>query len=193
MKVNGEGQSAIMTAEQMNKILTVADDVSKMILQILRYTGERPKAVLTLKQINCYYINNTPRDKIIFPGSSRKKAAGKKAKERIVFVIPQLQEVLENYKKPSSIYMFPSPRNWPKPISYHCFRARFETFLKQCRLDSHNISLYSYRRTFVTTMARQGLTLADLMNATGHQSTSSVQRYIEVDTNAVQKAMMFLE
>ena len=193
MKLNGEGQAAIMTTEQIEKILRVADPVSAMILQILRYTGERPRAVLNLAQYNCYHNPNIAKDTIVFPAITRKKAAGKKAKERLVHVVPALKKALEKYEAPPSFYMFPSPRDLTKPIGYHCFRLRFEGFLKQAKLNTYNFTLYSYRRTFVTTIAKQGLTLSELMNATGHQSTSSVTRYIEVDENAIERAMMFLK
>lgn len=82
MKVNDEGQAAIMTTEQIEKILGFADPVSRLFLQLLRYTGERPSAVLKLKQNNCYYDSRNVREKIRYPSQHPKTSRRKKSEAK---------------------------------------------------------------------------------------------------------------
>ncbi len=188
MKVNGEGQASIMTSEQELKIYSKADPQTLTFLQLLSYTVERPTAILALKQNSCYYDNRNVREKIIIPGRFRKQSAGKKAKERQVPVNPILRVTLENYERPNSVLMFPSPRNKDKPLTYHAMRTRFENLLKQCHLESHNLTLYSFRRTTATRLAGMGLTLKEFMDAVGWLTVSSAQRYVESDPHAIMRA-----
>lgn len=193
MKVNGEGQAAILTTEQIDKILNGCNPQQRLFFQVLRYTGERPKTVCKLQRKNCYHDDDSVREYLTFPGSSRKQSGGQKAKERLVFLVPQLKHELKKYPRTLEKYLFPSPKHLGSAISYFTARGWLEKILKAVGLTSYGITLYSFRRTFITNLARQGLTLADLKAATGHASTTSVVRYIESDPYAVQRAMMNLD
>ena len=129
----------------------------------------------------------------MFKGITRKQAAGKPAKGRLVLVRKELRQELEFYDRPNSVYLFPSPRNRSKPLTYHGLRYRFEKLLEKCGFQYHNFSLYSYRRTVADKLSRQGLTPKELMNAMGWKSYSSAMPYMEVDREVVDNAMRSLD
>ncbi len=192
MKLNGRGKASLMTTEQIDKLHGSADENLIMFLTIFRYTGERPQAVLLLEQKTCYHENGSVKNKLLFKGITRKQAGGKEAKDRTVVVRKELREALENYHRPNSVYMFPSPRKMDKPLTYHGLRYRFEQLLKKCGFEHHNFSLYSYRRTVANKLARELRTRKDLADAMGWTSLSSADPYMESDENEIEAAMQKL-
>ena len=193
MKTNKRGQSSLMTREQIKALYDNADSNLRLFLQVFRYTGERPQAVLSLEQEICYHDDGSVKDRLLFKGITRKKAGGKPAKDRVVLVREELKRELENYDRPNSIYLFPSPRKKDRPLTYHGLRDRFERLLKKCGFQYHNFTLYSYRRTVADKLSRQGLTPKEFMNAMGWKSYSSAMPYMEVDREVVDDAMRSLD
>lgn len=193
MKSNKRGQASVMTREQIQALYDNADKSLRLFLQVFRYTGERPQAVLSLEQKICYHDNGTVKDRLLFKGVTRKQAAGKPAKDRLVLVRKELKKELDDYHRPNSIYMFPSPRDTTKPLTYHGLRYRFEKLLEKCGFQYHNFSLYSYRRTVADKLSRQGLTPKELMAAMGWKSYSSAMPYMEVNREVVDDAMRSLD
>ena len=192
MKVNGRGKAPLFTQEQIEKLFENCDENLRLFLQIFRYTGERPGAVLLLQQEICYHRNGRPKDPLLFKGETRKQGAGKEAPDRKVDLHPNLYTELKNYDRPDSIYMFPSPRKNGRPLTYHGLRDRFERLLKKCGYYYHGFSLYSYRRTVANRYARSGLTRKDAADAMGYRSLSSIDPYMESDENVIRKATMNL-
>lgn len=193
MKLNGRGKASLMTIEQIRKLNENADDDLILFLNIFRYTGERPQAVLSLEQKTCYHEDGTVKDKLLFKGITRKQAGGKPAKDRNVFVKKELKEALQNYDRPLSKYMFPSPRTNSKPLTYHGLRYRFEKLLEKCGFEHHNFTMYSYRRTVANKLARKLQTRKDLADAMGWTSLSSADPYMESDENAIEATMRSLD
>ena len=193
MKSNKRGQASIMTREQIKALYNNASPDLRLFLQIFRYTGERPQAVLSLEQNICYHEDGTVKDRLLFKGITRKQAAGKPAKDRVVLVREELKKELDCYDRPNSIYMFASPRNLSKPLTYHGLRYRFEKLLEKCGFQHHNFSLYSYRRTVADKLSRQALTPKELMDAMGWKSYSSAIPYMEVNREVVDNAMRSLD
>lgn len=193
MKVNGRGKSPLFNSEQIKLLCESCDDDLHLFLQIFRYTGERPKAVLLLEQETCYHKNGQVKQPLLFKSSTRKQASGKKAVDREAKLHPTLLAELQNYDRPDSTFMFPSPRDNARPLTYHGLRYRFERLLALCGLDHHGFTIYSYRRTVANKLARSGLTRKDLADAMGWLSLSSADPYMESDEEAIERAMRSLD
>lgn len=74
-------------------------------------------------------------------------------------------------------------------MTYHGMRDRFEKFLKKAKLENHNITLFSYRRTFIDAVSKGVNRGEDLINLTGHKNISGVMPYMEPDENIILRAM----
>jgi integrase/recombinase XerD len=191
-KLEGLGQSSVLDDKTIEKILSFSEQPLRLFLQLLRFTGERPTAVLNLKRESCYDPYKNPTEVIIFPGKTRKQSAGQKADNRSVRVVPALSLELYQFGYPDNLLMFPSPTNPNQAASYFWIRSQFEKLLIKAKLQGKSITLYSYRRTFVTRLAQAGLDIKTLKKATGHKSTSSLERYIEANDEAISRAMLTL-
>lgn len=192
MKVNGHGQSTVISIAEKNLIFSHLEIPYRVICELAWYTSERPGAIIQLKQKEVYVHHNTPYESITYKAITRKQAAGKKAKTRQVMVHPNLKQILQAYPLPQSVWMFPSPTNFLKHITYQALDYQFRKALKKVKLHRKGISLYSLRRSSITLMAQAGIPLRELKQITGHQSIESLAFYIESDPELERRAILSL-
>jgi integrase/recombinase XerD len=192
MKLNREGQSAIISNEEREKIRGALEQPYLTIFDIATYTGERWGAILQLKQENVYVHTNKPRESILFSAHTRKKVSSTQSQTREVYIHPRLKESLRAYPVPLSSWMFPAPRDPTRPLSMKLADLHLKAILKRLKLDKKGISTHSTRRTFITTLAREGTPIKEIQTLTGHSSMEVVARYIESDPNIQKKAILLL-
>jgi integrase/recombinase XerD len=188
-KIKGNGKASIWVDEDLAQFLAldlIRNHPDRLLLiALLRYTGERIGAVLQLKYEDCYCGDGRPRAEILF----RKRTRKGKVEAREVFAGKKLTDCLQAYRPSRSTgYLFPSPNDSSKPISYAESYRWFQLALQKSQLASSGYSWHSFRRTFATKMAKK-LPLSELQKVTGHKSLDVLRGYIEVDPQAIANAM----
>lgn len=194
-KNQGFGKGEIFTDRDYDKFFNcIKNPDHRIISYILRYTGERIGAVVQLQVFDCYADpkRSVALKQILFKGSTRKRAAGREGKTRQVPIHSVLRQQLENYKPPSDGWLFPSPRNSDKHISTDNCDDWFNKYLEKAGLSSRGFSLHSFRRTFITELAKAGVPVPTIKKITGHSSLSALQEYIDIDEDTILKALNLL-
>lgn len=114
------------------------------------------------------------------------KILGKGNKERIVYILPLVVDLIEKYKTscPYNIenYLFLSKRG--KKYS----ATAFEKLIQNIRIGlnlPNNITPHSLRHTFATDLLINGVDLRIIQELLGHSSLKTTQIYTNVDINKV--------
>ncbi len=165
-----------------------------LILSLLRYTGERIGAVVQVEVMDVYAnpFVSKPRPTILYKSHTRKQSGGTAADSHEVPVSRALHLELARYKPPKYGYLFPSPQNLERHISVSNCDKWFRRGLRKAGLDRRGFSLHSPRRTLATKLSEEGVPLSTIRSITGHQSLSSLQRYIDVDDRSKKAAVELL-
>jgi integrase/recombinase XerD len=189
------GQAEIFSNLDYHKLHEAINNPTHLlILSLLRYTGERIGAVTQLEVMDVY-VNpflSRPRETILYKSHTRKQAAGKKASTHEVPVSRALHNDLARYKPPKYGYLFPSPINPESHISVSACDKWFRRGLRNAGLERRGFSLHSPRRTLATRLSEEGVALQTIRSITGHQSLSSLQRYIDVADKSKKAAVELL-
>ena len=153
----------------------------------MRSTACRSQEARLLKVDNVYIdpVKGIVRDEIYFPKEIRK---GKK-RSVTVPVSEKLRTYLKRYKSPESGYLFPSPRNPSKPISYEAIYKYLKLAAEKAGLGHEKIGTHSGRRTWITKAHAGGWTMEMMRQVTGHVTYENLKPYIEIERNVLQQAM----
>ncbi|GAB4209661.1 MAG: site-specific integrase [Coleofasciculaceae cyanobacterium] len=178
MKVNRHGQSEPINEQVYRKISKYLLQLNhKLIFDIAYYTGERWGAILQL-QVSDVYRNANRRqlhDQITFRANTRKDGT-----TRQVPINPDLKLRLQAYIPPDIGYLFPSPTQLGKPLSFRAASRALERALERAGLKELGYSTHSTRRGFITDLHNKGVAIRVIQSITGHKSLSVLSRYIEV-------------
>ena len=85
-----------------------------------------------------------------------------------------------------SRWIFPSPRNPDRKLTYSGLVSAHNRVLLSCGLD---FDVYSFRHTFATRFYQETKDIASLAKVLGHADLRTVQRYIHITEEHVKKAM----
>ncbi|MEG4013111.1 MULTISPECIES: tyrosine-type recombinase/integrase [unclassified Microcoleus] len=187
MKISGFGQStplSLLTYQQISNHFVT--DAHKLFFAISWYTGERPKAILSMDVNHAYSdaVKRQPRDSVLFPASNRKDK-----QTREVFSHRALKLMLSAYQPPENGFLFPSLYKADRHLSRQAIDKAFRRALKKAGLENQGFSLYSARRGFITRLTEQGYDMKVIQRLTGHRSLSSLIRYIEVSDSQLKSAI----
>lgn len=193
MKNNRNGQAAILSDNDYAKIRKqIRSQKYKLLLDVAWYTGERWGALVKLQLQDVYSGDGGPSEYINFRARTRKSTPNGKRQTRQVPVHHVLAELLAAYKpETDSIYLFPS-RSGDKPIGLRVADQILRTAVDRAGLNAKGISTHSTRRTFITKLAKRGVSLATIKKATGHTDLKVLSRYIEVSDEEVKQAIAIL-
>lgn len=179
MKTRGNGQARILTKEEIDLIFGELLDRPRnaLIFAICYYTGCRISEALTLQatDINSGYI------------TFRKENTKGKLESRTVPISKQLQEYFYLVRIPESGAIFPGRRGQREYLS----RAHADRIFRDCckRLGIKGASTHSFRRSALTYMYRSGIPLRTIQEISGHHNLGTLQRYLEVDSEDLKKAI----
>lgn len=193
-KVNRSGQSKVLSDSEITKIKrNLRMPHHRLILDILRYTGERIGAVVQLQKLDVFDAKGNPRKYITFRARTRKASAGQPAKTRQVVIHSNLKDALKNYSLPKhSLWLFPRQTD----PSLHLQRQSLDWVLRRAcikaGLGEEGISSHSFRRSLMTKLSASGVSARTIQEITGHASLASVQRYIDVDESQIESAINLL-
>ena len=194
MKVDRRGKAAIIAAEDFAKLAKNCNrDDRKLLLYILRYSGERIGATcqLRVKDVYADSVARTPHDCITFPASTRKRSPTGEQATHQVPVHNNLRSQLMAFSPPESDWLFPSPKN-DGPINPKSIDAWFRKLMARVGLANKGYSLHSFRRTFATELLEQGVSLPTVRTLTGHKSLRSLQEYFEVSDQMRSRAIALI-
>lgn len=183
------GQASVLTEKEWAKLESVCDsNHMRVIWGILRYTGSRIGETIQLKFDDIYedYPNRKTYDFIVFRKETRKG----KDKNHTVPICGQLKMLLRGYVQPvESDWMFPSPLDASKHISYEGVLAHLKRKAEQAGLGNLKVTTHSGRRSCITELARQGTDLRTIQAISGHASLTNLARYIETDPERIKNAL----
>lgn len=178
------GQCSVLTNKQWAKLEATANNLHKTIWAIMRFTSARIGEVRKLR-VEHVYKGGQVLEVIYFPRGIRK---GKiEACERPIN--SSLKSYLERYPAPADGWLFPSPRNPDKPISYEAVLKYLQAKQIEAGLGHLKIGTHSGRRTCLTNLANQGVNTSVIQKVSGHRSLQNLQRYIEVSPEVVSNAL----
>ena len=111
---------------------------------------------------------------------------------RTVFVNEKLRKELEQYAKlikgnhPNSKFFY-SQKHTSDGFTANTLTQHFHYLYKRVGLDG--ASSHSSRRTFITTLANKGIGVRVIMGLSGHKALSSVQCYIDCNSELMRNAV----
>lgn len=188
MKIDRNGKAAIFSLTDFVKLLDAYDSpMHELILKIAFYTGERWGAILQLRVDDVYRdaANRIPHKTITYRKATRKG----KTNTRSLEIAFDLDLALRNYQPPRQGYLFPSPYKNEAHLTYRGAATHLAKCLYLAGLARSGYSTHSTRRTFITTLYRRGVPVAELMKISGHKSYSSLLEYIEVDPETIARTV----
>jgi integrase/recombinase XerD len=186
-KTDRNGSARTLSDEQLADIFNELENPYRLIAQICYYCAARVGEVTLLHGSD---IDLGARA-IVFRAKNTKKDA-----TRTAAICDELHEALEAYGIPQDGYLFPSPRS--------CGRKRAdgtqrETISRQSvdkelqaiftMLDVKGAATHSFRRSMATNLAREGCTLAEVAEITGHRDLSSLSYYIDPEAGKAQSKL----
>ena len=186
MKTNRFGQSAVLDSNQLDTLISALQGKHHQVLaEVCRRTACR---ISEGRQLTWASITSAG---ITFPKTICK---GKLASRSVPTTV-RLQEVLTSWRrewaalygreqKPSD-FVFPG-RFAGEPMSSRAFMDALERAALESGLDG--VSSHSFRRSALSSASEAGVPLAALRALSGHQSLSTLQRYLEISQSAREAA-----
>ena len=194
-KNNRAGKAGILDDSDYKKIQAILEgEHNKLIVSILRYTGERIGAVIQLKIADIYSDpgRSLVLPEITFRAQTRKASPTGERHTRQVMVAIPLKRELQIYSPPMSGWLFPSPANPENHISRQAVDKSFRDAVRKAGLIRKGLSLHSFRRTAITKLAEAGVPLSTIRDITGHRNIETLKEYVEVSDRERQRAIDIL-
>lgn len=189
-KIDGFGQARIFTGPEYGKFRAeVKNPKHRLMFDVAWWTGERMGAICQLTAGNVYAvpIKSEPRDHILYPADTRKDG-----KTRECRIHPELAVQLRMYEPPLDGWLFPRLRHPEQHMSRRDADAVLRYNLVKLGWQDRGFSTHSFRRSFITRLHERGCDPVLIQKLTGHASLSSVQRYIEVAPERLERALLLL-
>lgn len=190
--MNAGGQVQVLSAKQWTKLEKHGNSVlHQTIWALLRFTACRCQEAQLLTVDNVYVDpkKGILRDSVFFPKKIRK---GQKASVSVP-ITSKLRHYLEKYENPLQGYLFPSPRNPEKALSYEAIYKYLKNAANAAGLGHEKIGTHSGRRSLITHLHKSGTSLETIRRITGHMNLQNLQPYIEVDDDQVASAIENIE
>ena len=186
MKTNRYGQAAVLASEQLDKlILALQGRHHQVLAEVCRRTACR---ISEARQLTWASITSAG---ITFPKTITK---GKLA-SRTIPATAKLLEVLAGWRGEwTALYgREPKAGDFVLPgrfagscVSSRAFMDALETAARETGLEG--VSSHSFRRSALSSASEAGVPLAALRALSGHQSLSTLQRYLEISQTAKEQA-----
>ena len=186
MKTNRYGQSAVLDSNQLDTLISALQGRHHQVLaEVCRRTACR---ISEGRQLTWASITSSG---ITFPKTICK---GKLASRSVPTTI-RLHEVLTSWRREwAALYgrepkpgdhVFPG-RWGAEPMSSRAFMDALESAARETGLEG--VSSHSFRRSALSSASEAVVPLAALRALSGHQSLSTLQRYLEISQSAKEQA-----
>ncbi len=167
-KVSRRGQARNLSPENLRAIFAeLPDEKWRAVFAIAYFTGSRISEVLSLD------VGDIGPDRISF-----RRENTKTKKPRAAMVVDALRPFLAAYDAPEGGYLFPAHHNGK---GGHISRQAADKVLRDAcaMVGLDGVSTHSFRRSFATTLHKQGYSLAKIARLLGHSSASMTARYVD--------------
>jgi integrase/recombinase XerD len=186
MKTNRYGQAAVLTSQQLDKLIsTLQGGHHQVLAEVCRRTACR---ISEARQLSWGCITSSA---VVLPRPVTKG----KLQSREIPMTPKLQEVLTSWRREwAALYgREPRPGDFVVPGRFagQCLSSRaFMGALSRAAHESglEGVSSHSFRRSARSSASEAGVPLAALRALSGHQSLSTLQRYLEISQTAKEQA-----
>jgi integrase/recombinase XerD len=176
--LQGKGQAAILSNEQIDSIIDLASPRYRPIFAIAAFTGCRISEARLMTADRLDLENGT----ILFTQTKTKV-------DRMVALHPELVEILKASNLPSSGLLFPSPKS-SSAVSRVCVDGELRRICESLGLVG--VSTHSFRRSLATNLHEKGVDLKSIGSVTGHKSLDQLAKYIDVSPEKQRSAIMAL-
>lgn len=195
-KNNREGQATVLTDSEYLTIRNhFVNPKHKLIIDIAWWTGERMNAVCQLPVNAVFDVKGQPLTHVTFHARTRKASPTGQRKTRQVPVHKNLRALLREYwqlhKPDISSCLFPGSSD-DVPIQFQSLDDALRRAINKAGMQSRGISTHSFRRSFITKLARKGIAIAKIQKLTGHVDLKVLSRYIEVSDDELIEAIAVL-
>lgn len=118
-----------------------------------------------------------------------KKRPRQPKEPREIELHPDLKRLLKDYTygKQNSEYLFPSPRDRNKPISYSQVNRRLKE--AGCNVGIYDISTHTLRKTSISMVYEKDNDLAEAQNYAGHVSPTETAKYLGLTKKLRQRSV----
>ena len=187
-------QAKTLTQQELRRVLdytaTRKHSVrNRALLMTTHLSGMRVGEVASLRNSDVLDAEGNIRNEIRL---SAEQTKGNEA--RVVFVSDKLRKELELYTRLMSasninptLKFFYSQKRTSDGFTANTLTQHFHYLYKRVGLDG--ASSHSSRRTFITTLANKGIGVRVIMGLSGHKALSSVQCYIDCNSELMRNAV----
>lgn len=188
-------QAKVLNSIEIRKVLDYVDTRkhgarNRALVMIMFNTGMRVSEVASLRFKDVIDVEGNVKNEI------RLSAKNTKTNEaRVVFVNDKLRKELERYikfikdKSPENKFFYSQKSN-SDGFTANTLTQHFHYLYRRVGLDG--ASSHSSRRTFITTLANKGIGVRVIMGLSGHRALSSVQCYIDCNSELMRNAVEML-
>lgn len=187
-KTNRSGSARVLSSEQIREVFDELEQPHQLIAQLCYYTAARVGEVTKLSRED---IDLQSRAIVYRAGNTKTKDS------RTAYICDELLQALTDADLPKSGFIFPSPRSCGRKSADGSQRRSISRqSVDQAFRDAFDLlgitgaSTHSFRRSMATHLSREGLTLADIAQITGHKDLASLSHYLDPDS---EKAISALE
>ena len=183
-KVNRSGKAKVLSPEERTLIQNNLPQKYRLVADLLYWSAGRISEVLAIRVRNLVPETGMV---ILERGTTKMK------KSREVYLPPKLMDSLVLRARglrlqPNDFLFFnQSPTQSRNGITMPLSSAAFDKELRKvCEWNGlSGVSSHSYRRTQLTELYRDGWTLREIQQISGHRSLASLQEYLDVDRDKV--------
>lgn len=185
-------QAKTLTQQELKRVLNVTTSQrhaarNRTMLLLTHYAGMRVGEVAALKYSDVMDSDGTVREQLHLTASQTKGQEG-----RTVFLSSRIRKELANYLREHSAKALNGKLFYTQKRALQGFSANSlaQMFLElYASAGIHGASSHSGRRTFITNLASQGVSVRVLAQLAGHRSIATTQRYIDVNENMLRNAV----
>jgi integrase/recombinase XerD len=175
MKVAGCGRGKVLTPEEFRKIKQHIHFKYQVFLEIMWNTGARVSEVCKLRFVDV--VNGTL---VIRKGNTKGKS-----ETREIPIPPSLIDKINKLPRDNG-YMF-AGMGGNNHITRYTIDKVLRNSCKECGLEG--ISTHSFRRTTITQLSRNLVSLRVIQKISGHRNLNVLQNYVDVDDSEITSAL----
>ena len=174
MKVAGCGRGKVLTPEEFRKIKQHIHFKYQVFFDIMWMSGARVSEVCKLRFVDV--VNET----IVI-----RKTNTNTKETREIPISPELVKKIDKLPKENG-FMF-AGKGGDSHITRYTIDKVLRSACKECGLEG--VSTHSFRRTTITELSRNNVSLRVIQKISGHRNLNVLQGYVDVDEKEVMYAL----
>jgi integrase/recombinase XerD len=174
MKVAGCGKSKVLSADEFRKIKNKVHFKYQVFFEIMYRTGARVSEICMLRFVDV--VNNT----IVL-----RKTNTKTKETRELPISAELVRMIDKLPKENGFLFAGMGGNGH--ISRYTIDKVLRNACKECGIEG--VSSHSFRRTTITELSRNNVSLRVIQKISGHRNLDVLQGYIDIDEKEMMNAL----